>query len=179
MDIHFGSQICTTRIDIEAFTRDERGENWGTYIVFTNRDGVRKRLAVPLALIGADKVTEIAGLLASLGVGVIPSRQARQLLVQFLTLNVSARVTAVPQIGWHCSDGVWVFVLPDDTIVPAGFDGPGPSSRRPACMCNMGSTCGESVERMDRADSPAAGRQQQRAFVCRHDVRRTAAQICP
>ena len=54
------------------------------------------------------------------------SRQARQLLVQFLTLNVSARVTAVPQIGWHCSDGVWVFVLPDDTIVPAGFDGPRP-----------------------------------------------------
>ena len=122
----FWERICTTRIDIEAFTRDERGENWGTYIVFTNRDGVRKRLAVPLALIGADKVTEIAGLLASLGVGVIPSRQARQLLVQFLTLNVSARVTAVPQIGWHCSDGVWVFVLPDDTIVPAGFDGPRP-----------------------------------------------------
>jgi putative DNA primase/helicase len=122
----FWDQICTTRIDIEALTRDGRGENWGTYIVFTNRDGVQKKLAVPLALIGADKVTDIAGLLASLGVGVVASRQARQLLVQFLTLDVSARVTAVPQIGWHRSGDVWLFVLPDDTIVPAGFNGPRP-----------------------------------------------------
>ena len=74
----------------------------------------------------ADKVADIAGLLASLGVGIIPSRQARQLLVQFLTLDVSGRITAVPQIGWHCSGATWLFVLPDDTIVPAGFDGPRP-----------------------------------------------------
>ena len=51
---------------------------------------------------------------------------ARQLLVQFLTLDVSRRITAVPQIGWHCSGEKWLFVLPDDTIVPAGFDGPRP-----------------------------------------------------
>ena len=122
----FWDQICTTRIDIEALTRDGRAENWGAYIVITNRDGQKKKLAVPLALIHADKVADIAGLLASLGVGIIPSRQARQLLVQFLTLDVSGRITAVPQIGWHCSGTTWLFVLPDDTIVPAGFDGPRP-----------------------------------------------------
>ena len=119
-------KICTTRIDLEALTRDARGDNWGTYIVITNRDGEKKKLAVPLALIGADKVTDIAGLLASLGVGIVPSRQARQLLVQFLTLDVTGRVTAVPQIGWHRGGDTWLFVLPDDTIVPAGFDGPLP-----------------------------------------------------
>ena len=122
----FWEKICTTRIDLEALTRDGRGENWGTYIIITNRDGQKKKLPVPLALIHADKVTDIAGLLASLGVGIIPTRQARQLLVQFLTLDVKGRVTAVPQIGWHCSGGTWLFVLPDDTIVPAGFDGPRP-----------------------------------------------------
>ena len=114
----FWDKICTTRIDLEALTRDVRGGNWGTYIIITNRDGEKKKLAVPLALIGADKVTDIAGLLASLGVGIVPSRQARQLLVQFLTLDVIGRVTAVPQIGWHCSGATWLFVLPDDTIVP-------------------------------------------------------------
>ena len=119
-------KICTTRIDLEALTRDGRGENWGTYIVITNRDGGKKKLAVPHALIAADKVADIAGLLASIGVGIIPTRQARQLLVQFLTFDVSGRITAVPQIGWHCSGATWLFVLPDDTIVPAGFDGPRP-----------------------------------------------------
>jgi putative DNA primase/helicase len=122
----FWEKICTTRIDLEALTRDGRGENWGTYVVITNRDGGKKKLAVPHALIAADKVADIAGLLASLGVGIVPSRQARQLLVQFLTLEVERRITAVSQIGWHCSDGTWLFVLPDETIVPAGFDGPRP-----------------------------------------------------
>jgi hypothetical protein len=74
----FWERICTTRIDLLALTRDRREENWGTYILITNRDGGKKRLAVPHALIAADKVADIAGLLASLGVGVIPSKQARQ-----------------------------------------------------------------------------------------------------
>ena len=119
-------KICTTRIDLEALTRDVREENWGTYIILTNREGGKKKLAVPHALIHADKVADIAGRLASLGVGIVPTRPARQLLVQFLTLEVSGRITAVPQIGWHCSGGTWLFVLPDETIVPAGFDGPRP-----------------------------------------------------
>ena len=173
--IHFGTPICTTRIDLEALTRDERGENWGIYIVITNRDGGKKKLAVPHALTAADKVAEIASLLASIGVGIIATRQARQLLVQFLTVDVRGRITAVPQIGWHCSRGVWVFVLPDETIVPAGFDGPRPVLQTASLHVQHGIDVRGSVERMDRADSPAAGGQQQRAFVCRHDVRRTAA----
>jgi hypothetical protein len=32
--------------------------------------------------------------------------------VQFLTLDVSGRITAVPQIGWHDSGATWLFVLP-------------------------------------------------------------------
>ena len=35
----YWEQICTTQIDIEALTRDGRAENWGVYIVITNRDG--------------------------------------------------------------------------------------------------------------------------------------------
>jgi hypothetical protein len=33
----FWDRICTTRIDLLALTRDRREENWGTYIVITNR----------------------------------------------------------------------------------------------------------------------------------------------
>jgi len=122
----FWEQISTTRMDINAFTRDQRGENWGTYVAVTNRDGGKKKLAIPHALIAADKAAEIAALLASLGVGVIPSKSARQSIVQFLTTEVNDRITSVPQIGWHQSAGAWVFVLPDETLTPAGFVGPRP-----------------------------------------------------
>jgi putative DNA primase/helicase len=115
-------QISTTRIDLLALTRDSRAESWGTYVRIRNRDGGTKTLAIPHALIAGEKALEIAALLASLGVGVIVSNAARRKLVQFLTTNVDERVTAVPQIGWHQSGGIWVFVLPDGTIVPNGFN---------------------------------------------------------
>ena len=154
----FWDKICTTRIDPEALTRDAREENWGTYIILTNRDGGKKKLAVPHALIHADKVADIAGLLASLGVGIIPSRQARQLLVQFLTLDISGRITAVPQIGWHCSGGTWLFVLPDDTIVPAGFDGPRPVLQTASLHVQHGLDVRGSVEQwIEQIARPLAG----------------------
>ena len=151
-------RICTTRIDLEALTRDAREENWGTYIILTNLDGGKKKLAVPRALIHADKVADVAGRLASLGGGIIPSRQARQLLVQFLTLDISARITAVPQIGWHCSGATWLFVLPDDTIVPAGFDGPRPVLQTASLHVQHGLDTRGSVEQwIQQIARPLAG----------------------
>ena len=70
----YWEQISTTRLDVEALTRDARGENWGSYAVVTNRDGDVRKLAIPLALIAADKVLDIAGTLGSLGVGVVPDQ---------------------------------------------------------------------------------------------------------
>ena len=151
-------KICTTRIDLEALTRDAREENWGTYIILANLDGGKKKLAVPRALIHADKVADVAGRLASLGVGIIPSRQARQLLVQFLTLDVKGRITAVPQIGWHCSGVTWLFVLPDDTIVPAGFDGPRPVLQTASLHVQHGLDTRGSVEQwIEQIARPLAG----------------------
>ncbi len=49
-------QICTTRIDLLALTRDTRQERWGTYVEITNRDGRTKQLAIPHSLTAADKL---------------------------------------------------------------------------------------------------------------------------
>jgi putative DNA primase/helicase len=119
----YWEQISSTRIDLVALTRDARQENWGTSVVVRNRDGGTKSLAIPHSLTAADKSGEIAAMLASLGVGVIPGKKARQLLLHFLTTNVKERTTAVSQIGWYRSGEPWIFVLPDETIVPAGFAG--------------------------------------------------------
>jgi putative DNA primase/helicase len=154
----FWDRICTTRIDLLALTRDRREENWGTYIIITNRDGGRKKLAIPHALTAADKVADIASLLASLGVGVVPSKQARQLLVQFLTLEVPERITAVPQIGWHFSGDAWLFVLPDETIVPGGFVGSQPVLQTASLHVQHGLDVSGTVEQwIDQVAAPLAG----------------------
>ena len=154
----FWERICTTRIDLLALTRDRREENWGTYIIITNRDAGQKKLAIPHALTAAEKVAEIASLLASLGVGVVPSKQTRQLLVQFLTLEVPDRITAVSQIGWHSSGSTWLFVLPDETIVPAGFDGPQPVLQTASLHVQHGLDVSGTVEQwIDQVAAPMAG----------------------
>jgi len=154
----FWDKVCTTRIDLAALTRDVREENWGTYITITNRDGGKKKLAIPHALTAADKVADIAARLASLGVGIVPSRQARQLLVQFLTLEVPERITAVAQIGWHCSRGSWLFVLPDETIVPHGFDGPQPVLQTASLHVQHGLDVSGTVEQWrNQVAAPMAG----------------------
>ncbi|MER2266813.1 DUF927 domain-containing protein [Methylobacterium oxalidis] len=119
-------QISSTPIYVEALTRDSRGENWGTHITITNRDGRSRQLAIPHALIAAEKANDIASTLAALGVGIVFGKSARQAIVELLTTEVSARITSVAQIGWHESDGSWVFVLADRTLVPAGFEGARP-----------------------------------------------------
>jgi putative DNA primase/helicase len=154
----FWGRICTTRIELLALTRDRREENWGTYIIVTNRDGGRKKLAIPHALTAADKVAKIVSLLASLGVGIVPSNQARQLLVEFLTLEVPERITAVSQIGWHCSSGAWLFVLPGETIAPAAFDGPRPVLLTTSLHVQHGLDVSGTVQQwIDQVATPMAG----------------------
>jgi putative DNA primase/helicase len=118
--------ITTTPIYLEAMTRDKLSENWGTYITIFNRDGDFKRIAIPHSLLAADKKTDIAANLATVGVGVRANPWARQMLVQFLMQAVSERVTSVGQIGWYLSLGTPVFVLPDLTLVPPGYSGAHP-----------------------------------------------------
>ncbi|WP_336491299.1 DUF927 domain-containing protein [Methylobacterium nigriterrae] len=125
-DVVTWEQISTTPIHIEALTRDRRGENWGTHLTITNRDGKSRQLAISHALIAAEKTNDIASTLAALGVGVVFGKSARQAIVEFLTTEVSHRITSVAQIGWHESDSRWVFVLADRTLVPAGFEGARP-----------------------------------------------------
>jgi putative DNA primase/helicase len=154
----FWEQISTTRLDVEALTRDARQENWGTYAVITNRDGYVRKLAIPLALIAADKVLDIAGTLGSLGVGVVPTKAARQLIVRFLTVDVPDRITAVGQIGWTESDGAQLFVLPDETVIPAGYVGARPVLQTATLQTqhglDVGGTAFEWIEQIAR---PLAG----------------------
>ena len=137
--------------------RDACGENWGTSITIRNRDGRTRSLAIPHALLAADKSGEIAAILASLGVGIVPGKEARQAIVQFLTTEVEDRITSVPQIGWHLSDGGWVFVLPSETLVPSGFTGARPVLQVSSVQTQNGlATSGKLEEWIEQIAQPLA-----------------------
>ena len=150
--------ISTTRIDLLALTRDTRHENWGTYVLIVNRDGEEKKIPIPHELIAANKAIDIAARLASLGVGVVANKDARQKLLEFLMLDLKERITAVPQIGWHRSGLTWVFVLPDETIVPRGFDGPRPVLQTSSLQLQHGfDVSGTADEWIEKVAAPLAG----------------------
>ena len=154
----YWEQISTTRLDVEALTRDARGENWGSYAVVTNRDGDVRKLAIPLALIAADEVLDIAGTLGSLGVGVVPTKAARQLIVRFLTVEVPDRITAVGQIGWTESEGAQLFVLPDQTVIPAGYSGARPVLQTATLQTQHGlDVAGTAYDWIEHIARPIAG----------------------
>jgi putative DNA primase/helicase len=151
-------QISSTPIDPLALTRDTRRENWGTYVRIVNRDGEEKKIAIPHALIAANKAADIAALLASLGVGVVANKEARHALLEFLMPDLKERITAVPQIGWHPTGNIWVFVLPDETIVPAGFDGPRPVLQTASLQLQHGFDVSGTVEEwIEKVAAPLAG----------------------
>jgi putative DNA primase/helicase len=78
--------------------------------------------------------------------------------VQFLTLDVPERITAVSQIGWHSSGDAWVFVLPEETIVPAGFNGPQPVLQTRSLHVQHGlDVSGTPEQWIDQVATPVAG----------------------
>ena len=102
--------VCSP-LTIEADTRDEHGENWGRLLVFADRDGVKKRWAMPMSLLAGDG-REFREQLLSLGLDIAPGTKARNLLNAYLNTKPEKKAFCVTKPGWHRG----AFVLPDGTI---------------------------------------------------------------
>ena len=88
----------------------------------------------------------------------VPGKFPRQALLQFLSIDVPRRITAVPQIGWHDSGGTSVFVLPDGTIVPANFEGACPVLQTAAVHIQHGMDVkGTVAQWIEQVAAPLAG----------------------
>jgi len=102
--------VCSP-LSIEADTRDEHGENWGRLLVFADRDGVKKRWAMPMAMLAGDG-REFREQLLSLGLIVAPGPKGRNLLNAYLNTKPEKKALCVTRQGWHRG----IFVLPDGSI---------------------------------------------------------------
>ncbi|MFO7582922.1 DUF927 domain-containing protein [Guyparkeria sp.] len=98
-------------IEVEAITASTAGDSFGLQLTFTDPDGNRKRVAVPMRMLsgGGD---EMRAELMDQGVRINPDafRPFSRWLMQ---ANPARRVTAATRTGWHGPD---LFVLPRETI---------------------------------------------------------------
>ena len=103
--------VCS-ELHVRAETRDADGEDWGRLLEVVDRDGRRKRWAMPMALMAGDG-SAIRDRLFSLGLVPSQARDARQALLQYIgSAQPDEKVRCVARIGW--SGGA--FVLPNQTI---------------------------------------------------------------
>lgn len=103
--------ICSP-LKVAAFTRNERGENWGRYLTFEDPDGGKHEWACPMEMLAGDGL-DFRRTLLNTGLLIAPGYETRKLLATYVQAShPTARVVCTDRCGWHGA----VFVLPDETI---------------------------------------------------------------
>ncbi len=104
-------EVCS-HLEVVALTRDTNGGDWGRLLKFKDPDGREHEWAMPTELL-AGEGSEYRGRLLEQGLTIWPSKEARYGLHEYIAqCSPSARVRAVPRVGWHGA----AFVLPDATF---------------------------------------------------------------
>lgn len=103
--------VCS-RLDILAETRDDQNHGWGYLLEVTDREGRRKRWAMPYRLLMGDG-NEYRQTLADMGLKIAPGPKARNMLSMYIqTARLESLARCTERTGWHSG----VYVLPDRTI---------------------------------------------------------------
>lgn len=99
-------------VRVIAETRDYASKDWGRLLEWRDRDGITHRWAMPMEMLQGDGV-EIRKMLASHGVSIVCSADARALLTNYLSdWRSDAKARCVSRLGWEGG----VYVTPDRCV---------------------------------------------------------------
>lgn len=99
-------------VRVIAETRDYASRDWGRLLEWRDRDGITHRWAMPMEMLQGDGV-EIRKMLASHGVSIVCSSEARVLLTNYLSdWRTDAKARCVSRLGWEGG----VYVTPDRCV---------------------------------------------------------------
>lgn len=104
-------------IKVTACTREQEGGNWGRLIEIRTPDNRIEKVIIPMAELAAGG-TPLAEVLLALGVKVNPSNAAKDRLALWIQFQAPESIFVTSRVGWHGKS----FVLPEQTIAPAGTD---------------------------------------------------------
>ena len=119
-------RVAKDRIDPVAwshqfgFQRKTEGQNWRHHFLITERNGHQSDLQLPrekLAGTGAPALR----LLMKAGVHVVGRDDVQNALSQFLRFKPRREIIRMPRVGWAAVESHWIFVRPDEVIMPPGM----------------------------------------------------------
>jgi len=102
----------STFVEVAAYTRNSKGENWGRLLKWQDADGVPHTWAMPMEFLKGDG-GDVIGYLMDKGVRIFPSKNDKQLFLRYLMASEPVwKAVSVDKTGWHGNN----FVLPDSVI---------------------------------------------------------------
>ena len=117
-------RVAKDRIDPEAlsyrfgYPRKSEQQSWRHHYLITERSGKQSRFELPREkLVGLSAI----GLLMKAGVRVIAHPDAHKALVRFLGFHPKREILRMPHVGWAEVGSHWIFVRPDEVLVPPGM----------------------------------------------------------
>lgn len=91
----------STFVEVAAYTRNSKSENWGRLLKWIDADGVSHQWAMPLELLKGDG-SDVIGSLLDKGVRIFPSKNDKQLFLRYLSACEPAwKAVSVDKTGWH------------------------------------------------------------------------------
>jgi len=107
--------LCS-RLDVEAFTRDQDGQGWGYLLQFADPLGKPRQWAMPARMLSGDGGEYRAALL-NMGLRIATAPAARNKLTEYIqTRRPEEFASCTDRIGWHPTEGGAAYVLPHQTI---------------------------------------------------------------
>jgi uncharacterized protein (DUF927 family) len=119
-------RVAKDRIDPVAWShqfdvqRKTEKQSWRHHFLITERNGQQSAFELPRQTLAGTGAVAIR-LLMKGGIHVVGRDVARKALLQFLQFKPRGEIIRLPRVGWAQVGSHWVFVRPDEVIVPPGM----------------------------------------------------------
>jgi len=118
-------RVAKDRIDPVAwshrygFQRKTEQQDWRHHFVITERNGNQSPFALPRERLAGSGASAIK-LLVKAGVHVVRRETTAKALPEFMYFKPKHEIIRMPRVGWAQVGTHWIFVRPDEVIVPPG-----------------------------------------------------------
>ena len=119
-------RVAKDRIDPVAwshqfgFQRKTERQSWRHHFLITERNGSQSTFELPREKLAGTGASAIR-LLMKAGIHVVGRDDVQNALVQFLRFKPRREIIRMPWVGWAQVGSHWIFVRPDEVIMPAGM----------------------------------------------------------
>jgi putative DNA primase/helicase len=119
-------RVAKDRIDPVAWShqfdvqRKTEKQQWRHHFLITERNGKQSAFELPRETLAA-RGTSAIRLLMKGGIHVVGRDVAQKALVQFLRFKPRGEIIRMPRVGWAEVGSHWIFVRPDEVIMPVGM----------------------------------------------------------